>query len=390
MKLLCRILSCLVVPALFLAATPQSAHSAENGCDPDFPLKDGWLGGDGVYSVALGDGRTLWLFGDSFIAAPLATDRHDAALISNSAAISRCGADGRFEITYHWQKEGGEAKALFTPPETPENRRTSVRYWPLDGHAADGALWIFLMRVETRDPSNPLGFAVTGTDLARIANPEDDPARWKMEIQPLAREPALTGSAIIPRHDTLLLASPLEEGSHPVLLTRLPLPLPDQKAAATLETLVIGERDTDQPPSWMPGLDIDTAARIIPAASSEMSLDPDPRGEGWISIHMEPLPFSRRIVMREAPEPWGPWSQPTLLFEIPDQQPGGNALEGKASEEKAGSSVFCYAGKAHRQFAGDAPQPSLLLTYACNSLRFENLLEDTSLYRPHAVRIALP
>ncbi|MEE4608513.1 MAG: DUF5005 domain-containing protein, partial [Desulfobacteraceae bacterium] len=27
----------------------------------------GWTGGDGTLSVPLGDGRTLWLFGDSFL-----------------------------------------------------------------------------------------------------------------------------------------------------------------------------------------------------------------------------------------------------------------------------------------------------------------------------------
>ena len=52
-----------------------------------------WIGGDAAYSVDLGGGRVLWLFGDSFIAKSPARSRADASFIRNSVAIQSGSAD---------------------------------------------------------------------------------------------------------------------------------------------------------------------------------------------------------------------------------------------------------------------------------------------------------
>ena len=44
-----------------------------------------WVGGDGAYSVDLGNDRILWLFGDSFIAA--ASGDGSKRMVRNSVAI---------------------------------------------------------------------------------------------------------------------------------------------------------------------------------------------------------------------------------------------------------------------------------------------------------------
>ena len=46
-----------------------------------------WLGGDGAYSVDLGGERTLWLFGDSFIATSPAHTRSESTIVRNSIAV---------------------------------------------------------------------------------------------------------------------------------------------------------------------------------------------------------------------------------------------------------------------------------------------------------------
>ena len=55
----------------------QTALEAETGTSQSrisfYPYRQGWLGGDAAYSVPLSPGRTLWLFGDTFIGAPTAT-----------------------------------------------------------------------------------------------------------------------------------------------------------------------------------------------------------------------------------------------------------------------------------------------------------------------------
>src|SRR4051812_32924952 len=46
-----------------------------------------WLGGDGAYTIDLGDDRTLWLFGDSFVATSAAHVRTESTIVRNSVAV---------------------------------------------------------------------------------------------------------------------------------------------------------------------------------------------------------------------------------------------------------------------------------------------------------------
>ena len=46
-----------------------------------------WMGSDDAYSIDLGDGRTLWLFGDTFISRTFLNTRRLSTMIRNSVAI---------------------------------------------------------------------------------------------------------------------------------------------------------------------------------------------------------------------------------------------------------------------------------------------------------------
>ena len=48
--------------------TPRPAADFSSRCLPSFPDQEGWYGGDGAYSIKLDNQRTLWLFGDTFVA----------------------------------------------------------------------------------------------------------------------------------------------------------------------------------------------------------------------------------------------------------------------------------------------------------------------------------
>src|SRR5262245_33553686 len=71
-------------------ATAPAAPPAAPACFPTFPYEQGWLGGDGAYSVALSPTRTLWLFGDTFVGSPEQQSRDGATFIHNSIGISEC------------------------------------------------------------------------------------------------------------------------------------------------------------------------------------------------------------------------------------------------------------------------------------------------------------
>src|SRR5438132_1310728 len=49
-----------------------------------FAGKEGWIGGDGVYSVVLARDRILWLFGDSLLGTARNGRRDGAVMVNNT------------------------------------------------------------------------------------------------------------------------------------------------------------------------------------------------------------------------------------------------------------------------------------------------------------------
>jgi hypothetical protein len=347
-----------LVAASFLGACALFPGSwPENGCAPDFPLKDGWLGGDGVSSVDLGEGRSLWFFGDTFIGAPHAADRLNADLIANSVGRSRC-ADGVPEIAYRWRKTAEGPRPIFEAPGP------GLRVWPLGATLLGDRLLVGLLRVRTVDPENPLGFRFEGMDLARIANWRDAADRWRIDTVPLTRDPDLIpGAALLVDDGHLVLAAPWQppSGERVLLLARLPRADALGAEAPRLEFW------TGPQTGWEGGTGPEDAMAVVGAVPAEMSLFG--RSAGYRLVAGAAALGGRQIVLRAAPDVTGPWSPAHVAAETPATAPD----------------VFCYAGKAHPQFR--RADGRVLASYACNSFDSGVVLRDLSLYRPKTLWI---
>ncbi|HSR30499.1 MAG TPA: hypothetical protein VLY63_08030, partial [Anaerolineae bacterium] len=97
-----------------------------------------WLGSDDAYSVDLGNGRTLWLFGDTFISRSFLNTRRLSTLIRNSVAIQSGYDPSTASMEFAWRTERGKPLSFF-----PEEDDTW--FWPGHGIALDGKLFLFLM-----------------------------------------------------------------------------------------------------------------------------------------------------------------------------------------------------------------------------------------------------
>ena len=369
-------------------------------CVPHFPYAGGWLGGDAAYSVALPGAdekaqRTLWLFGDSFVAGaePEAADRKGSTFVHNSIGLSRCGRRG-FEIDYHWgERDDGRPVAFF------DSGSESPYWWLFDGFVHEGALYVGLLEVAEAepDPQLALPFTLEGMLLARIDDPSAPPREWRPRTARLsASREAFPGAAMVVAGDHLLLFSfmAMRDGRQPRFLARLPLSaLADFDGgdlSPQLETLV---RDGE----WRPGFLPDQARLLQPDNATEMSVERtvlDGR-EVWIAVYGAPIQTSgdgtgevapsSAVFARSASRPEGPWSQRTLLLEMPE-----------ATGPDRDPNVFCYAAKGHERFA---QANELVVTYVCN-LRtlpgedpwpiLSRLQGAMDLYRPRVVRVPAP
>lgn len=369
----------LALGGLLMVSLPAQAQVP---CEPYFPLKQDWRGGDGIFSVPLLSGKTLWLFGDSFVLNPYpkeaGPDRSKASLVANSLGVSVCGPEG-FEVDYFFRQteqilQGQRVNApaaFFVHPGMPQNQK----YWPIHGFEHGGKLYLLLEVIETTPgPENGFNFAITGVTVAEIVNYSDHPLRWQIRYRPLSQSRnTLPGIAVVKAEGYLYLLSVREDASkkHPLLLHRVAL------ADLGQDPWPLNYLGEDQ--QWKPGLDGPDAQILVPEAATEASLHWDAHSQMWIMVHTHPTFFSREVVIRKSPSLTGPWN--TAVRQLPlynEMEPADPAYD---------PNTFCYAAKAHPAFSQSG---ELWLSYACNSLDFNTLLRRNDLYRPVMKRLQRP
>src|SRR5580704_7869805 len=109
------VVGCIALVPLVLGAGPPVVKSAVPAPDLDalFYRTDGWIGGDGAYSVALSPRRTLWLFSDTWVGKIRDGRRTDATIVNNTVGV-QAGPGGR--VTYTIARgPDGKPVALIVP-----------------------------------------------------------------------------------------------------------------------------------------------------------------------------------------------------------------------------------------------------------------------------------
>jgi hypothetical protein len=74
-----------------------------------------WLGADAAYSVALGDARTLWLFGDTFVATSERNVRSESTMVRNTVAVQRGLDPVTASIEFTWGEAVGGGPGSYVP-----------------------------------------------------------------------------------------------------------------------------------------------------------------------------------------------------------------------------------------------------------------------------------
>lgn len=322
-----------------------------------------WLGADAALSVPLGNGRTLWLFGDTFVAMSRANVRSESEMVRNTVAI-QVGDDPRSaSIAFSWRKNAEGSPASFFP------QHGQRWYWPGHGvRLAEGPLVIFLY-VMVGTPGKGLGFACTGYALAVIDDPDTPAATWEpriVEAAPSAFD-AIPATAVVRDGAHVVALAIRQEGAHAGALVRY--------HAASLAQGDAGQAEwwTDDGRGWVPeaALGSGEPAFVMDDAGSESSLHWDARTRSF--IHIASYGFGASTIgLRTAQALTGPWSTPVIVYRPP---------------ESDGPRPFVYAAKAHPELVGpDATD--LVVTYATNSFEFAELFTkqgERFLYWPRFV-----
>jgi hypothetical protein len=319
-----------------------------------------WLGADAALSVDLGDERTLWLFGDTFVAQdPKSPERARAVLVRNSIAVQRGTHPATASITFHWGLDATGAARSFFPEEG------GTWFWPGHGIRSGRALTLILHSIE-RTGSGALDFRSTGWRAVRIDDVDAEPSAWRPRplATPDTRAHGIAGASLVADGAHVYAFGVREPGDHAVWLMRW-----------TEEAFAAG--DLSRPEYWggeSRGFGAHAPATLLDNGATEFSVVRTRGASDWMQVQSHP--FGRAgsaagtITLRTAPTLTGPWTPPRVMYAPPDA---------------ARSGVLCYAGKAHPQLRG----ADLVVTYACNDTNFASVLSDPTIYYPRFVRVTL-
>lgn len=339
----------------FTACASPPAGAAWPDADALFRSDPDWLGADAAYSVDLGDERSLWLFGDTFIATTPARVRAESVMVRNTVGIMSGRDPTTASMSYTWGREPDGGPAAFVGGDG------DPWWWPLHGLVVDDTLTLFFLTV-AREPGG-LGFEITGGTAFRVDDFGGPPDTWALQPLDLPDNDfgMRLGASVLLTDDHVLAYAVREPGDHDVALARW-----------SRSRFVAGDLSSVE---WFDDgawhLQADLGGRPGPVfrnAQTEFTIGRS--GSEFVAVHTEGF-GSTTIGVRTASSPEGPWSSATTVFRPP---------------ESDRNDAFVYAGKAHHQLDGGG---DLVVTYASNAKDFAVLVEDDSLYWPRFVRVPI-
>ncbi len=307
---------------------------------------NGWTGSDAAYSIGLPDGRSLWLFGDSFLDTVYADySRPGSDLIRNCFVIQ---AGNNLTTLVTNTIDDPEALVSTLDP-------TNEWYWPGDGTVIGDNVYVYMMYF-IRTGGGIFDFEYVRTDLVQFSYPS---------ITEVSRTSAfndshiLWGSALMEDGDYIYVY-----GAESTAFTKYAhvVRIPAGNINGTKE-FWNGTIWTTTEPLYNVGR-LEKQSGLAVDVSAQYSVF---YYNGKYRLLTQEGFLGPTIYSWESNKPTGPWKARQTVYVTPE----------------TGGDLFTYNAYAHPEFTlGDG---SILLTYNENSFNFFDLFDDARIYRPKFV-----
>jgi hypothetical protein len=335
------------------------------------------VGQDGAFSIPLRDGQALWFFGDTLVGrrppagqslwfndgksvghADMSGRGTIDRMINNTGLIldHRTGADPLTDFRYLCD-DRGDLRPLI-PLEKGEHPDWD-RIWCQHGVKIGALIYLSFIKVRMLDTPAPMpvNFEIVGSGLAvgddlfwrwrRLTRGDGDSILWT------ADQPHFATAFLLEPDGWLYLYGTVNRDRQLCYLARV--------RWEEIQHVDHYQYLSSHSPRW--SRDIAEAIPIFDSMPSEASVSFNAYLNCYLAVHS--LDLTGKIVGRTAPDPWGPWSEPTVLWTV-EKKPHPWPYP-----------VLIYAGKEHPELAGENGR-TIYLTY----IEFEE-------YFPHLVEVSL-
>lgn len=310
-----------------------------------------WRGGDAAYSVDLGEGKILWLFGDSFVGGGPDMTRSNRKMVRNTIGIQNGYDPTQASIKFYYGKQNEQLESFFP-------NKSDEWLWPGPGQKIGNSVLLTFTRLIQME-QGMFGFRVVGSEACYVLNSLQPPTEWQMTKIPLPQTPegVKFGTGTFLKHKDFLYAYVvIEPGIHDVYLARW------HKNDVVEMNLM--------KPSWWDGnnwiLSPNDAIVIVKALQTEFSVTRSFNGKFWM-VSVEGI-GATDVYLRTAINPEGPWSNPQIIYHPP---------------ESNRNNILVYSVKAYPYHQIQ----DFVFTYCTNHKSFWEMASDINLYFPRFVRL---
>jgi hypothetical protein len=338
-------------------------------CIPQFPFKDGWLGGDGDVSVPINKTQTLFIFSDTYVSKNNQRSRTEPGMemVSNSVAIETCLPNGKTDVHYFWNN-------MYTSNPGPifKSYTNRYRYWVNDAFMHKNILYVLLGKIAHKQgqaPDDIFGFSNAGYTLAKVINPSDPPVQWQMEFIPLPEfidPPMGIRSHAIQENFIYFFVSRNDNAQFLVRKSLDALANPEK----AFEYYALNK-------TWKTGIRADDLDTVISGFRSN-TVNYHPELNLWIMV-CDIKFFDNNIKIRTSPSLTGPWSEEKIIYECPEITPGTPSYK---------KSNFCYLSRECIQNY-DPKNHTMLITYDINNTEFSEIKSNPSIYTPKVITVSM-
>jgi hypothetical protein len=336
--------------------TPCFEASPWTEADRLFRSDPRWLGTDAAASVALGDGRILWLFGNSWVDPEGRGARYHARRVPNTIAVQSGTDPATATMRFHWRAGADGRPAAFFPGQGDEVLQ------PGSGVRVDDRLVLFFARLRKVEGG---GLEPVGWTAMLVSNPDAEPARWRMRLLDLPANPLglRLGYTAVLRMEGHVYALGAQHPltTHPVFVARWP----EQSV----------RRGRLKRPEWWAGEQLGW----VPDASPAQRIPLFEHGQPELSMHVDANSGQLIVVqalgdgpadiaLRAAAALPGPWPEARMVY-----RPG----------EYYRPNVRITGARAHPAITG----ADLVLTYTPHPVRYIEALTDPAIHYPRFLRL---
>ncbi len=335
------------------------------------------VGQDGAYSIPL-HGRTLWYFGDTLIGErtegeslwypggkPVGPKDMSGMgkiekMINNTGLIidKTTGRTGLKNYSYILDNEN-EIKPLI--PLLDDESPDEIRIWCLHGVKVDDKIYLYFIKVRTIEEGiMPVNFEVLGSGLAVGKERDWNFKRVKFNNSHLfwkEDEPKFASAILKSNSDDWLYLYGVVQDENSVQQCYL-----SRVKKQDIEKLDSYEYLVSPEPKW--SKNVSEAKPVFSGMPNELSVSHNKYLKKYMAVHS--LDLTGNIVARVSDYPWGPWSEPNVLYKV------------EVSREKdLPYPILIYAGKEHPEIS-EGNGKVIYVTY----IEFEE-------YYPHLIEIEL-